>query len=133
MSSTPSTAGSGPSSRQQKHLMDGVVIFACIAVLMGFFAHQCIKVYERSERLQALYNELGEKSPLHKAFIGHYRLCSPALIGSQKLAPGGDCLGHVVQVMTPLTPSLERLFEVEQDVRLGEQAVYAHTTTRFLK
>lgn len=133
MSSTPSTAGSPPSSRQKQHLMDGVVIFACIGVLMGFFAFQCVKVYERSERLQTLYNELGEKSPLHKAFIGHYRLCSPALIGSQKLALGGDCLGHVVQVMTPLSPSLERLFEVEQDVRQGEQVILSQTTTRFLK
>jgi hypothetical protein len=113
-------------------MMDGVVIFVCIAILMGFFAHQCVKVYERSERLQFLYNELGEKSPLHKAFIDHYRLCSPALIGSQKLAPGADCLGHVVQVMKPLSPSLERLFEVEQDVRLGEQPILSQTTTRFL-
>lgn len=113
--------------------MDGLIIFGCIAILLGFFAHQCIQVYERTDRLQALYDGLEAKSDLHKAFISNYRLCSPALSGSRRVAPGGDCLGHVVQVIKPLAPSLERLFEVEQDVRLGEQAIYIQTTTSFLK
>jgi hypothetical protein len=133
MSSTPSTAGSRPSSQKKQHMMDGVVIFACVAVLMGFFAHQCINAFERTERLQALYNELEVKSPFHKSFIGEYRLCAPGLPGSHKVGPDGDCLGQVVSLMKPLSPSVERLFEVEQDIRIKEQTIYAQTTTIFLK
>jgi hypothetical protein len=114
-------------------ITDGLVIFACLAIILGLFGKEAVKAVDRTDRIEAFYDQLSVKSDLHKAFIGAYRLCSPALNGRNLTGPGNDCMSNTIRALKPIGASAERLFEVEQDVRDGEQAIYAQTTTTFLR
>ncbi|AYG47992.1 hypothetical protein DV532_27310 (plasmid) [Pseudomonas sp. Leaf58] len=109
--------------------LDGIVIGIGTLVVLVIFGFEVQKAVERTYRLEALYDQLQEKSPLHKAFIDKYRLCTPDRKGA---GPATNCLGETVQEMLLLKPTHAQLFQVEQDVRHGEQTIYAQIPSTFL-
>lgn len=112
--------------------LDGIIIGVCTLVLLAMFGLEAQKAVERTQRLEALYDQLQQKSTLHRTFIGKYRLCVSGRKPSINEGPASDCLSETVQAVLLLKPQEARLFKVEQDVRIGERAIYAQNPSTFM-
>lgn len=132
MSNAPHPFGLKRRSGNPETALDGIVIGICTLVVLVVFGLEAHKAVDRTERLEAFYDQLQQKSPLHRAFIDRYRRCAPDRKFAAQAGPASGCLSDTVQAMLPLKPEAAHLFQVEQDVRLGEQAIYAQNPSTFL-